>query len=147
MADDPAPDEESLESFYGDEADALPAATGEPRAKPHVGEGRKRTVTGALMTGIALGFRQVFEPEYHDRTAVEQPAPEQPTEPQKYEIHLDPVAPESSFAIYRPWIDGSGGPDPDSDPEPEPDAEPDVPPAPAVHAERPQGGGMGALGG
>jgi hypothetical protein len=141
VAEDPSPEDESLESFYGEDADEVPGANGdgEIRAKPHAGEGRKRTLTGALMTGIALGFRQVFEPEYHDRTAVEQPAPEQPTEPQKYEIHLDPVAPESSFAIYRPWIDG--------EPQPEPDAEADLEPGPAAPVEKPKGGGMGALGG
>ena len=83
------------------------------------------------MAGIALGLRDVFEPEYHDRIAVEQPAPEQPLEPQKYEVHLDPVVPESSFAIYRPWVDD----DPD-DPQPAPD-----------RGGRSPGGGAGALGG
>ena len=33
------------------------------------------------MAGIAMGFREVFEPERHDRTAIEQPAPEQPWSP------------------------------------------------------------------
>ena len=83
-------------------------AEAEARAAP-CQRARKRTVTGALMAGIAMGFREVFEPEVHDRTAIEQPAPEQPMEPQKYEIHLDPVAAESSFAIYRPWVDGTEG--------------------------------------
>jgi hypothetical protein len=115
MADErPSPDE-PLEEFYGAEADAVPRlagagedSDGEARPRPAAGEaggGRRTTVTGALMAGIAMGLRDVFEPTYHDRTAIEQPAPEQPLEPQKYEVHLDPVAPESSFAIYRPWVD------------------------------------------
>ncbi len=145
-----SPDEESLESFYGDDAlDAAPtpATGGEPSARPDAGSGRKRTVTGALMAGIAMGLREVFEPERHDRTAIEQPAPTQPTEPQKYEIHLDPVTPESSFAIYRPWLDGDGDGDRDGDGDGDAEAGPDVRPVSARPAERPRGGGMGALGG
>ncbi len=162
MATDPEPTaEEPLESFYGLDADevrrlaeatadaeevAAAAAAGgrEPRPRSDAGSGRKRTVTGALMAGIAMGLREVFEPEVHDRTAVEQPAPEQPLEPQKYEIHLDPVAPESSFAIYRPWVDGVVDPGDPGDPD-----KPDRPDKPAadVAPRRPQGGGAGALGG
>jgi len=123
MAVQPSPDaDEPLESFYGDEADevqrlaeASGAGTGprDPASTSTAGGTRWRTpVTGALMAGIAMGLREVFEPTYHDRIAIEQPAPEQPLEPQKYEVHLDPVAPESSFAIYRPWVDGDDDPDP-----------------------------------
>lgn|GEM_PF-2823813 len=142
-------DEEPLESFYGDESDdvdrlAETEAGAPSRARAEPGGARKRTVTGALMAGIAMGFREVFEPEYHDRTAIEQPAPEQPTEPQRYELHLDPVAPESSFAIYRPWIDGeTDGDAAPEDAEAQATASEPVPPAPA----KPRGGGMGALGG
>ncbi len=127
------------------EDQAPPPAERAP-AEREVGEGRKRTVTGALMAGIALGLREVFEPEHHDRTAIEQPAPEQPDEPQRYEIHLDPVAPEASFAIYRPWLEGEGQPVPaaaDADPADTPDPAPIPPPT----VEKPGGGGMGALGG
>ncbi|HEX7277401.1 MAG TPA: hypothetical protein VF244_08515 [Acidimicrobiales bacterium] len=137
-----ADDDEPLEAFYSDEAEAEwlarmeTAADGEARPRGEVGGGRKRSVTGALMAGIAMGFRDVFERESNDRTAIEQPAPEQPLEPQKYEIHLDPVAPESSFAIYRPWIDGEAEGD---------EAREAAPPPPV--AEKPKSGGMGALGG
>jgi hypothetical protein len=166
VPDHTSPAEESLESFYGDEVDELlegpPAAgAGESRPRPEAGAGRKRTVTGALMAGLAMGFREVFEPEQHDRTAIEQPAPEQPTEPQKYEIHLDPVAPESSFAIYRPWVDEGAGTDSgteaDTDTDTDTEADPDTgreraqkrAPAPVASepVERRQGGGAGALGG
>ena len=142
----PAADE-PLEAFYSDEAEAewlarMEPADGEAPPRGGAGGGRKRTVTGALMAGIAMGLREVFEPEAHDRTAIEQPAPEQPLEPQKYEIHLDPASAESSFAIYRPWVDGTEGEvDPQSDrptPTPPPPAEPPPPP---------KGGGAGALGG
>lgn len=129
MDDDEQRDEEQEPS--------APAPSGPSGAEGHAGGVRKKTVTGALVAGIALGLRDVFEPEHHDRIAIEQPAPEQPEEPQTYEIHLDPVAPESSFAIYRPWLEGEAEEDPEAPP-------PAVPP-PADP--RPRGGGMGALGG
>ncbi len=137
-------EDEPLEAFYSDEAEAewlarMEPADGEARPRGEAGGGRKRSVTGALMAGIAMGFRDVFERESNDRTAIEQPAPEQPLEPQKYEIHLDPVAPESSFAIYRPWIDG------EVDGEGDDAAAPPLTPPAAV--EKPRSGGMGALGG
>ena len=142
MADEPSlPADEPLEDFYGDDADEVPrlaASSGADSAtaatgRESTGSTRWRTpVTGALMAGIAMGLRDVFEPEYHDRTAVEQPAPEQPLEPQKYEVHLDPVTPESSFAIYRPWVD-------DDDPGGSEEGH--------GRGRNDQGGGAGALGG
>ena len=147
MPGDPPPAaDEPLEEFYSDDAEAewlarMEPADGEVPPRSDVGGGRKRSVTGALMAGIALGLREVFEPEVHDRTAIEQPAPEQPLEPQKYEIHLDPASAESSFAIYRPWVDGT-----EEEVDPEADR-PTTPPPPAEPSPPPRGGGAGALGG
>jgi len=160
---DKSPDE-PLEAFYADEADDVVERLAEPGdddseqpggaqtdfsaglaagsstglaagSSAGAGAGRRKTVTGALMAGIAMGLREAFEPTYHDRTAIEQPAPEQPLEPQKYEVHLDPVAPESSFAIYRPWVD-DGSDDPDHPGRSKSDDRRDR-----------KGGGAGALGG
>lgn len=144
---DKSPDE-PLEAFYADEFDDVverlaesgdddSEQTGGARtgSSAGAGAGRRKTVTGALMAGIAMGLREAFEPTYHDRTAIEQPAPEQPLEPQKYEVHLDPVAPESSFAIYRPWVD-DGSDDPDHPGRSKSDDRRDR-----------KGGGAGALGG
>jgi hypothetical protein len=149
----PSPPDEPLEDFYGDEADEVLAGTqagadgdggsgaaGARSAGAGGGGGgaRRHGVTGALMAGIAMGLRDVFEPDLHDRIAIEQPAPEQPLEPQKYEVHLDPDAPESSFAIYRPWVDDAGG-------EEEDDSE--GPGSRSGRGRERRGGGMGALGG
>ena len=97
--------DEPLEEFYGDDrvADAAKAPP-PPAASP----GRRMSVGGALMAGFALGLRDVFEPKHQDRIAVEAEAPGQPVEPQRYEVHLDPQDPHSSFAIYRPWVDAPG---------------------------------------
>ena len=158
MADPSIPTEpiplgdEPLEAFYGDSGDEVErlaeapgggseadgggseADGGDSGGGGTAGSGSRwrAPVTGALMAGIALGLRDVFEPEYHDRIAVEQPAPGQPLEPQKYEVHLDPVVPESSFAIYRPWLE---------------DDDPDGPRAAPDDGGGTTGGGAGALGG
>lgn len=119
--------EEPLEEFYGyesEEAERLAGAgEAEPEADPAPSgdHGLARWMgpgAGAIVAGIALGLRDVFEPEHRDRIAVEQPAPAPPEEPQRYEVHLDPDVPEDSYAIYRPWMqdapeeedDASGAP-------------------------------------
>jgi len=61
-----------------------------------------------LLTGIAMGLREVFDPEPKERSVVEQEAPGEPTEPQRLELHLDPFDPCESFAVYRPWLEGGG---------------------------------------
>ncbi len=121
MADEPSPAaEEPLEAFYGDDAEEARRLAETPEVdgtgSSEGGEARwRRPVAGALMAGIALGLRDVFQPEHHDKIAVEQPAPGQPTEPQRFEVHLDPDAPEASFAIYRPWVDADADADADAD--------------------------------
>ena len=44
------------------------------------------------MAGIAMGLRDVFEPELPRPHRHRAAGPEQPLEPQHYEVHLDPVA-------------------------------------------------------
>jgi hypothetical protein len=116
-----APDaDEPLEEFYGDDRLADPpapptASTPPPPASP----ARRMPVAGALMAGIALGLRDVLEPKHQDRIAIEQDAPGQPLEPQRYEVHLDIQDPTSSFAIYRPWVESDS-----ADEAPAPEDEP-----------------------
>ena len=105
------PAEAPLEEFYGRDdlfgfklkpaSDPLPR----PPAK------KARTATGALLTGIALGLRDVFDPEKKkDTIAIEQEAPGEPEGPQRYEIRLN-SSPRDAQAIYRPWIDDEEEPD------------------------------------
>jgi hypothetical protein len=150
----PSGDDEPLEAFYGDDADEVARLNrisaevdAEIREREASGDGGgaggarwRAPATGALMAGIAMGLRDVFDPEPRDRIAIEQPAPEQPLEPQKYEVHLDPDAPESSFAIYRPWLEGA------DDPGPEDATDASMPTKGDGRAPR-ECGGMGALGG
>jgi hypothetical protein len=99
-------DEEPLEAFYGrDDLFGFRPATPMPRPPPK----KARTATGALLTGIALGLRDIFDPEKkRDTIAIEQEAPAEPEGPQRYEIRLN-SSPRDAQAIYRPWVDDDDG--------------------------------------
>ena len=101
-ADDPAAvGDEPLEDFYGrDDLFGFKPAAPMPRVPPR----KARTATGALLTGIALGLRDVFDPEKkRDTIAIEQEALAEPEEPQQYEVHLN-GSPRDARAVYRPWV-------------------------------------------
>lgn len=104
-AETPDGAEEPLEAFYGrDDIFGFKPAPPPPRVPPK----KARTATGALLTGIALGLRDVFDPEKKkDPVAIEQEAPGEPEEPQQYEIRLR-ASPRDSQAIYRPWVKQEG---------------------------------------
>lgn len=109
----PDPGAQPLEEFYGRDDifgfKLKPAA--EPLPRPPAK--KARTATGALLTGIALGLRDIFDPEKkRDTIAIEQEAPGEPEGPQRYEIRLA-SSPRDSQAIYRPWVDGEGDGDPE----------------------------------
>ena len=95
------PAEEPLEAFYGrDDLFGFKPQKPVPRVPPK----KARTATGALLTGIALGLRDVFDPEKKvDTIAIEQEAPAEPDEPQEYEVRLN-GSPRDAQAIYRPWV-------------------------------------------
>jgi hypothetical protein len=94
-------EDDSLESFYGrDDIFGFKPQKPLPKVPPK----KARTATGALLTGIALGLRDVFDPEKkNDTIAIEQEAPAEPDEPQEYEIRLN-GSPRDAQAIYRPWV-------------------------------------------
>jgi hypothetical protein len=104
---EPARDNEPLEAFYGQD-DIFGLKLAAPRPLPKVPPRRARTATGAILTGIALGLRDVFDPEKkNDTIAIEQEAPAEPDGPQLYEIRLK-ASPRDSQAIYRPWVNEDG---------------------------------------
>jgi len=93
---------EPLEEFYGRD-DLFGFKPVEPMPRPPAK--KARTATGALLTGIALGLRDIFDPEKkRDTIAIEQEAPAEPEGPQRYEIRLN-SSPRDAQAIYRPWVD------------------------------------------
>lgn len=96
---------EPLEEFYGGDDLFGSAPPPVPAAAPR----RARTAAGALLTGIALGLRDVFDPERkNDTIAIEQEAPGEPEGPQRYEVRLN-GSPRDAQAVYRPWVDPDQG--------------------------------------
>ncbi|MGI8984194.1 MAG: hypothetical protein ACR2HM_06640 [Acidimicrobiales bacterium] len=107
-AEEPAaPATDQLEEFYGrDDLFGFKPAVPLPRPPAK----RARTATGALLTGIALGLRDIFDPEKkRDTIAIEQEAPGEPEGPQRYEIRLN-SSPRDAQAVYRPWVEGEEQP-------------------------------------
>jgi hypothetical protein len=105
----PLPGDEPLEAFYGSD-DILGFKLSSPAPLPKPPPRRARTATGALLTGMALGLRDVFDPEKkRDAVAIEQEAPAEPEGPQEYEIRLA-SSPRDSQAVYRPWVNDGGDP-------------------------------------
>ena len=64
---------------------------------------RRRSATGAVLTGIAFGVRDALEPE-RESPAIVVPAPGPPPGPLHLELHLDDDRPEEAWAVVRPWL-------------------------------------------
>ena len=65
---------------------------------------RRRTVTGALLTGVARGLGQVFETE-REQPAIVAEAPGEPFGPPRpVEAVLDPDDPAASTLLIRRWL-------------------------------------------
>jgi hypothetical protein len=69
----------------------------------HLTRWRKRTASGAILTGIALGLQDALELP-RERPAMVQPAPSEPEEDQPFELFLDRDHPEATVAVVRPWL-------------------------------------------
>jgi hypothetical protein len=84
-----------------------PEHTGLP---PRVESWRKRSATGAILTGFALGLQQVFEPERKEPAIVQETSGEPPTD-LPVEAELEGVVGRRSVVRIRPWLldeDGDG---------------------------------------
>ena len=73
---------------------------------------RRRSATGAVMTGIAMGLREVFQTQ-QDQPAVVIEASGQPEdEDAPYRLHFDPDHPERTTVVFRPATPGPTPPHP-----------------------------------
>ena len=68
---------------------------------------RRRTATGAILSGLALGFQQVFEDKQQDISIIVQTSGEPPTD-LPVEAELEGLAPRRSKVKIRPWLLGDG---------------------------------------
>ncbi len=93
-------------------AEAAPDEPDEPDEEECAPSGfdqwRRRSATGAVLTGIALGLQEVFTPT-RDQPAIVVTADDGADDPPRaVEVHLDPDNPAATVAVVRPWL-GRGG--------------------------------------
>jgi hypothetical protein len=104
-------DEESVdeESLDGDSAEddgvwEDPADDGSHTAlPPKVEAWRKRTATGAVLTGFAFGLQQVFEPKQDEPAVILQTSGEPPKD-LPVDADLEYGRPRHSVVNIRPWL-------------------------------------------
>jgi hypothetical protein len=78
---------------------------------PKIESWRRRSATGAVLTGFAFGLREVFEPERKEPAIIMEVSGE-PPEDLPVEAHVDERRPDESVVTIRPWLL-----DPDTRPE------------------------------
>lgn len=104
---DPEPDDEFLVAFderYAAElTDALNDDT-EIEPSTAVQRFRRNTAAGAVLSGMALGLREVFDPVEREEAPIVQDAPGEPDVPRHVDAHLDPDDPTASSVTVRPWV-------------------------------------------
>ena len=64
---------------------------------------RRRSATGAILTGFAFGLKEVFEPE-RDEPAIVQQVPGEPPGDLPVEAQLDQTRPDEAVVTIRPWL-------------------------------------------
>jgi len=65
---------------------------------------RRRSATGAILTGIALGLQHALEPEREKPAIVQQVPGEPPGPPEPLEVHVEPDHPEETVVLVRSWL-------------------------------------------
>jgi hypothetical protein len=96
----------------GEDLDAPPLraeAESEAEAEPHtalpskVESWRKRSATGAILTGFALGLQQVFEPKRDEPSIVMETSGDPPTD-LPIDADFEYQRPGQSVVSIRPWL-------------------------------------------
>lgn len=65
---------------------------------------RRNTAVGAVLNGMALGLRDVFDPVVREEAPIVQDAAGEPDTPRHVDAHLDPDDPTNSSVTVRPWL-------------------------------------------
>lgn len=68
---------------------------------------RRNSAVGAVLNGMALGLRDVFDPVKREEAPIVQDAPGEPDVPRRVDAHIDPDDPSASSVTVRPWLDES----------------------------------------
>lgn len=68
---------------------------------------RRSTAMGAVLNGMALGLRDVFDPVKREEAPIVQDASGEPDVPRHVDAHLDPDDPAASSVTVRQWLSPS----------------------------------------
>ena len=68
---------------------------------------RRNTAVGAVLNGMALGLRDVFDPVQREEAPIVRDADGEPDVPRHVDAHLDPDDPANSSVTVRPWLSPS----------------------------------------
>ncbi|HET9690612.1 MAG TPA: hypothetical protein VFP61_05635 [Acidimicrobiales bacterium] len=97
----PAPDD--VAPAPGPDGDH-PLGEGQHTALPgRVERWRKRSATGAIMSGFAFGLKEVFEPERKEPAIVQETSGD-PPEDLAVDAEFDPLVARRSVVRIRPWL-------------------------------------------
>jgi hypothetical protein len=113
----PAPDILSDDDDFQPKLEESELHTGLP---PKLEGWRRRSATGAILSGIALGLQQVFEPE-RERPAIIMETSGEPPSDLPVEADLEGLRPQETVVSIRPWLLGgeeqdSASPGPNDEP-------------------------------
>lgn len=98
------------EAAAADLADAAREVRDDPAAKAGRREGwRRRSATGAILTGFALGLQEVFEPEKKEPAIVMETSGDPPRD-LPVEAELEMATSRRSVVRIRPWLLEDGTP-------------------------------------
>lgn len=78
---------------------------------------RRNSAVGAVLNGMALGLRDVFDPVKREEPPIHQDAPGEPPNPRHVDAHLDPDDPTASSVTVRPWLADTHGDAADAEPD------------------------------
>ncbi|MGH9057394.1 MAG: hypothetical protein ACREC5_08420 [Thermoplasmata archaeon] len=107
--DEPGPNERAgadrdLDSDPFDEPDEADSSPGFHTAlPPRVEAWRKRSATGAILTGFALGLQEVLEPKREEPAIVMQTSGDPPRD-LPVEADFEHLRPRQSVVTLRPWL-------------------------------------------
>ena len=96
-----APD---LEDLYDDETLAALDRGGHRSPPAPRGRVRRQAAAGALVTGLALGLQEVFDPPADDPVVIEVDLSSGDGGDRPVSVVLVPRAPRASRAVVRPWL-------------------------------------------
>ena len=68
---------------------------------------RRNTAVGAVLNGMALGLRDVFDPVNREEAPIVRESDGEPDTPRHVDAHLDPDDPAASSVTVRPWLSSS----------------------------------------